>query len=454
MSVGGIPAPGPFRGLVPYDENSAALFFGRADEIVALDRLVCREIGWSRLPASWAWARLRCCGPGCYPRWPGTTSPRSTSAPTTTSSRKCGRPPDACAASLPRLATARPIIWSNSRAVQTPGLCSSSTTWRPFSPTFHSVGGYGTIATGKLLTDILAGVLGLHSKSAPKYGSEKSGAPTNYYITLSPEPIKITNAELEDVEIVVSPDHKVFSHTNPLRGLAPGGTFIMQSTLSPLDVWKELPASVCAMGILVALLEREVSGQGQWVQSNLLAAQIAMLDFQAARWTIGHEVPDQAGNDHPTSMPTGVYVTADGHFNIGAAGDAIYGRFCKVVGAAQLATDPRFVTNADRSNNRRDLNEAINAITRTKTSAEWIAILNGAGVPCGPIYSIDQVFADPQVRHLNLTRHVPHKVLGDVEVIGQAVELAARRGVCIARRRSRASIATRYCGNLGMVRRR
>ena len=94
---------------------------------------------------------------------------------------------------------------------------------------FHSVGGYGTIATGKLLTDILAGALDLHSKSAPKYGSEKSGAPTNYYITLSPEPVKITNAELEDVEIVISPDHKVFSHTNPLRGLTDGGTFILQS---------------------------------------------------------------------------------------------------------------------------------------------------------------------------------------------------------------------------------
>src|SRR5271165_4539409 len=180
----------------------------------------------------------------------------------------------------------------------------------------------------------------------------------------------------------------------------------------------------CAMGILVALLEREVSGEGQWVQSNLLAAQIAMLDFQAARWTIGHEVPGQAGNDHPTSMPTGVYVTADGHFNIGASGDAIYGRFCKVIGAPGLATDPRFATNADRSKNRRDLAEAINAITRTKTSAEWISILNEAGVPCGPINSIDQVFADPQVQHLNITRHVAHKVLVDVEVIGQAVELS------------------------------
>lgn len=106
---------------------------------------------------------------------------------------------------------------------------------------FHSVGGYGTIASGKLLTDILAGVLNMYSKSAPKYGSEKSGAPTNYYITLSPEPIKITNADLEDVEIVISPDHKVFEHTNPLKGLAEGGTFILQSNASPEEVWERLP---------------------------------------------------------------------------------------------------------------------------------------------------------------------------------------------------------------------
>jgi len=106
---------------------------------------------------------------------------------------------------------------------------------------FHSVGGYGTIATGKLLTDVLAGVLGMHSKSAPKYGSEKSGAPTNYYITLSPEPVLLTNAELEDVEIVVSPDHQAFHHTNPLRGLVEHGTFILQSSLSPEEVWRSLP---------------------------------------------------------------------------------------------------------------------------------------------------------------------------------------------------------------------
>ncbi len=108
---------------------------------------------------------------------------------------------------------------------------------------FHSVGGYGTIATGKLLTDILSGALGLHSKSMPKYGSEKSGAPTNFFITLSPEPIKITNAELQQVEVVLSPDHKVFMHTNPLAGLSKNGTFILQTHHEPEQVWQEIPAS-------------------------------------------------------------------------------------------------------------------------------------------------------------------------------------------------------------------
>ena len=129
----------------------------------------------------------------------------------------------------------------------------------------------------------------------------------------------------------------------------------------------------CAMGILVALLEREQSGEGQWVQSNLLAAQIAMLDFQAARWLIGHEVPGQAGNDHPTSIPTGVFQTADGYLNIGAAGEAIYRRFCKVLDAPQLAGDPDFATNADRSRNCARLNAAISAITR---GSAWVGYGN------------------------------------------------------------------------------
>ena len=179
-----------------------------------------------------------------------------------------------------------------------------------------------------------------------------------------------------------------------------------------------------AMGILIALLEREQSGQGQWVKSSLLGAQISMLDFQAARWTIANDVPGQAGNNHPTSIPTGVFATADGHINIAAAGDDIYRRLCRSLGADHLAADPLYATGSARSANRDALNEAIGAITRHKTSAEWIEALNKAGVPSGPIYRMNEVFADPQVKHLGMTRTVPHPVLGDVEVIGQPIELS------------------------------
>jgi len=180
----------------------------------------------------------------------------------------------------------------------------------------------------------------------------------------------------------------------------------------------------CAMGILIALLEREQSGEGQWVQSNLLAAQIAMLDFQAARWLIAKEVPGQAGNNHPTSIPTGVFATADGHINIAAAGDEIFVRCCKALDAMELATNPRYTTGGARSENRDALNAAIEAVTRTRKSADWIERLNRHGVPSGPIYRIDEVFDDPQVKHLNVTRHVTHPILGDEEVVGQAIELS------------------------------
>src|SRR4051794_31922780 len=179
-----------------------------------------------------------------------------------------------------------------------------------------------------------------------------------------------------------------------------------------------------AMGILIALLEREQSGEGQWVKSSLLGAQISMLDFQAARWTIAKEVPGQAGNNHPTSIPTGVFTTADGYINIAAAGDDIYRRLCKALNADHLAADPAFATGRARSENRDALNEAIEVITRTRPSGEWIDALNKQGVPSGPIYNMDQVFADPQVQHLGMTRVVPHKVLGNVEVVGQPIELS------------------------------
>jgi crotonobetainyl-CoA:carnitine CoA-transferase CaiB-like acyl-CoA transferase len=187
----------------------------------------------------------------------------------------------------------------------------------------------------------------------------------------------------------------------------------------------DLTAGVfCAMGILVALLEREESGEGQWVQSSLLAAQIAMLDFQAARWLLSKEVPEQAGNNHPTAIPTGVFATADGHINIAGSGGELFARLCKVLGAERFLSDPEYSSGKARLRNRDRLNEEIEAVTRTKTSAEWIDLLNKAGVPCGPIYKIDEVFADPQVRHIGIARAVEHPTRGRQELVGQAVELS------------------------------
>jgi len=187
----------------------------------------------------------------------------------------------------------------------------------------------------------------------------------------------------------------------------------------------DLTAGVfCAQGILIALLEREVSGEGQWVQSSLLQAQITMLDFQAARWLLAKDVPQQAGNNHPTSIPTGVFKTSDGYINIAVSGAEIYDRLVEVLGDPDLGTDPRFVDGAARSANRDAVNEKIEAITVSKTSDDWVELLNGVGVPCGPIYSIDQVFSDPQVQHLGIAQVVESATLGRQEVVGQAVNLS------------------------------
>jgi len=180
----------------------------------------------------------------------------------------------------------------------------------------------------------------------------------------------------------------------------------------------------CALGIMVALLEREQSGEGQWIQTSLLQAQIFMLDFQAARWLIKHEVPGQAGNNHPTSIPTGVFKTTDGHINIACAGQKIWERFCQAVDAPRLAQSPDYATAAARLKNRDALNAEIDKILVHRSSADWVAALNEAGVPCGPIYAIDQVFSDPQVEHLGIAQSVAKPDGETLTVVGQPVELS------------------------------
>ena len=180
----------------------------------------------------------------------------------------------------------------------------------------------------------------------------------------------------------------------------------------------------CAIGILTALLERDVSGEGQWVQTSLLQAQIFMLDFQASRWLMEKDVAKQAGNNHPTSIPTGVFKTSDGYINIATTGGRIWERCAQAIGAPELVTNPDYATAPARSKNRDALNAVIGKLTEKKSTETWVKELNEAGVPCGPIYSIDQMFDDAQVRHLGIAQHVPNDENRHIQLVGQPVTLS------------------------------
>lgn len=179
-----------------------------------------------------------------------------------------------------------------------------------------------------------------------------------------------------------------------------------------------------ALGVMTALIEREVTGRGRWVQTSLLQSCIALLDFQAARWLVDGKVPQQEGNHHPTGVPMGTFQTSDGQINLGAAGNSMFSKFCRIAGKENWLEDPRFSSDAARLANRQELSEAVATVIATRTSESWIAELNAAGVPCGPIYTIDQVFADPQVKHLKPTRHVVSPQCGDLELVGQPITIS------------------------------
>jgi formyl-CoA transferase len=176
---------------------------------------------------------------------------------------------------------------------------------------------------------------------------------------------------------------------------------------------------VAAFGIVMALLERERSGRGQWIQTSLLESLLALMDFQSARWLVGGEVPQQAGNDHPTTIPTGVFDTADGKVNICVVGQVMWERFCRALDRAEWLGDECYRTNRSRSRHRGVLNAAIAERIAQQPSAHWIATLNAQGVACGAINTIDQAFADPQVRHLGLAWPMAHPKLGSVALVGQ-----------------------------------
>lgn len=180
-----------------------------------------------------------------------------------------------------------------------------------------------------------------------------------------------------------------------------------------------------ALGILTALLHREETGEGQWVQTSLLESQIAMLDFQAARWLIAGEVPPQAGNNHPTSIPTGVFQTSDGYINIACSGEQMWQRLCELLGANDLRDNPDYADGEARSINRDSLNAKLQTYLSARSSAEWIDAMNDIGVPCGPIYHVDEMWADPQVKHLEMSRPVKQTKIGEYSVVRNATNLSA-----------------------------
>jgi formyl-CoA transferase len=183
-----------------------------------------------------------------------------------------------------------------------------------------------------------------------------------------------------------------------------------------------------ALGAMVALLDREVTGQGRWVQTSLIESLIAFSDFQAARVTVDKVTPGQSGNDHPTVAPMGLYPTSDGSVNIAVLGAEMFNRFCDVANQQALTTDPRFSSGKARAQNRAALNLAIEEIVRLRPSAFWVEALNAVGVPCGFVYRMDEVFEDPQVRHLQVTEGVEHPRRGLIDLIGQPISISGLDG--------------------------
>jgi crotonobetainyl-CoA:carnitine CoA-transferase CaiB-like acyl-CoA transferase len=178
-----------------------------------------------------------------------------------------------------------------------------------------------------------------------------------------------------------------------------------------------------AQGILIALLDREVSGEGRWVQTSLIESGLTLLDFQATRWLMDKKIPPQEGNNHPTNTPMGLFRTADSFINISATSNKNFRKFCELIDREKMAADPRFATSALRGRNKEALNELIAGSLRAKTSREWFEIMVAAGLPCGPVYSIKDAFADPQVRELRLARAVTHPRLGEIELVAQPCEM-------------------------------
>jgi crotonobetainyl-CoA:carnitine CoA-transferase CaiB-like acyl-CoA transferase len=181
--------------------------------------------------------------------------------------------------------------------------------------------------------------------------------------------------------------------------------------------------NLLALAIMMALFQRVTTGEGRYVHTSLLESQIFMLDFQAARWLMEGEVAGQTGNDHPTIAPMGVFETADGHVNLAASSPAQFQRFAELLGKPEWPADPRWSSSRRRLANRASINAAVAEEMKTQPSAWWIERLEAAGIPCGPILAIDEVFADPQVQHLGMAAPFEHPRLGASHMVASPLNL-------------------------------
>lgn len=222
-----------------------------------------------------------------------------------------------------------------------------------------------------------------------------------------------------------------YGHRAGVDQIAQGAGGLMSITGAPgggpmrvgIPICDLTAGNLLALGIMMGLYDRERTGHGRWVHTSLLEVMVFMLDFQASRWLMAGEIAGQAGNDHPTSIPTGVYPAADGPITLAASSSRQWTRFCEVMGRPDWIANPDWSTGEGRSKDREAINAAIAAMTREKPRLHWIEMLDEAGIPCGAINTIDEVFADPQVRHLDMAKKVVHPRLGEQHVVGSALNL-------------------------------
>lgn len=253
-----------------------------------------------------------------------------------------------------------------------------------------------------------------------------------YRLGIGPDELRVINPRLVYASISGFGQDGPYANWPGFDSIAQGMGGLMSLTGKPEDGPMRVGIPIadlcsghfCAQAIMAALLEREVSGEGQWVQTSLLESQIAMLDFQAAQWLIDRKVPKSTGNEHPLTVPTGVFATSDGFINLAAIGQTMWKRLCVALDVAQLIDEPGFGSDPERVQNRARVNAAIGAAFKTRTTADWTERLLKAGVPCGPIYTVDHMFADPQVKHLGMARPMHHPELGNIEVVGLPMQFS------------------------------